>query len=251
MGLNTGVQDAHNLVWKLAAVEAGWSSAALLETYEKERRPVAQKNADQSLANAMRLFEVPQALGVTDRSAESSARMKSVLADENGRRRVTQAIENQAEHFDMLGLQLGFSYDEGALVDDGTVKPVADNPVRQVVPSSRPGARLPHGWVERDGLRISTLDLVQPDRFTVLTASDGTAWEDASRELDVLIEIVRIGIDVVDPDGWWTSVAGIGPGGVLVVRPDQHVAFRSIGAVGDARVALRSVIASVLRWKGS
>jgi 2,4-dichlorophenol 6-monooxygenase len=247
MGLNTGVQDAHNLIWKLAAVEAGWSSAALLQTYEIERRPVAQNNADQSLANAMRLFEVPQALGVSDRSAESNARMKLVLADEDGRRRVTEAIENQAEHFDMLGLQLGFTYDEGALVDDGTAKPLADNPVRQVVPSSRPGARLPHGWVERDGLRISTLDLVQPDRFTVLTGSDGTAWEDALREIDVPIEIVRIGIDVADPDEWWTSVAGIGAGGVLVVRPDQHVALRSRSAAGDARVALRSAIANVLR----
>jgi 2,4-dichlorophenol 6-monooxygenase len=94
---------------------------------------------------------------------------------------------------------------------------------------------------------MSTLDLVEPDCFTVLTASDGRAWEDASRELDVPIEIVRIGIDVADPDGWWISVAGIGPGGVLLVRPDQHVAFRSAGAVDDPSTVLQRAIEEVLR----
>src|SRR5262249_41378686 len=53
LGLNTGVQDAHNLVWKLAAVEAGWAPATLLETYESERQPVARYNAEQSLQNAL------------------------------------------------------------------------------------------------------------------------------------------------------------------------------------------------------
>jgi 2,4-dichlorophenol 6-monooxygenase len=247
MGLNTGVQDAHNLAWKLAAVEAGWSSRSLLATYEVERRPVALHNADQSLANALRLLEVPQALGVTDRSAESNARMKAVLADPVGRRRVTEAIENQAEHFDMLGLQLGFSYDAGALVDDGSPKPLAKNPVREVVPSSRPGARLPHGWMERAGRRVSTLDLIRPDRFTLLTGSDGAVWEDAARAIGAPIDVVRIGTALVDPDAWWSTVAQIGPGGALLVRPDQHVGFRSTGAISDARSTLRQVIASILR----
>jgi 2,4-dichlorophenol 6-monooxygenase len=247
MGLNTGVQDAHNLAWKIAAVEGEWGTESLLETYESERRPVARHNADQSLANALRLFEVPQALGVTDRSKESNARMQAVLADPGGRRRVAAAIENQAEHFDMLGLQLGFSYDVGALADDGTAKPVvAQNPVREVVPSSRPGARLPHGWVERAGQRLSTLDLVQPDRFTLLIDSHGDAWEQASRHLGVPIEVVRFGADVVDLDGWWTSVARMSPGGALLVRPDQHVAFRSTGALGEARRTLREAVARIL-----
>ena len=246
MGLNTGVQDAHNLAWKIAAVEGEWGTESLLETYESERRPVARHNADQSLANALRLFEVPQALGVTDRSKESNARMQAVLADPGGRRRVAAAIENQAEHFDMLGLQLGFSYDVGALADDGTAKPVAQNQVREVVPSSRPGARLPHGWVERAGQRLSTLDLVQPDRFTLLIDSHGDAWEQASRHLGVPIEVVRFGADVVDLDGWWTSVARMSPGGALLVRPDQHVAFRSTGALGEARRTLREAVARIL-----
>src|SRR5262249_16711010 len=81
LGLNTGVQAAHNLVWKIAAVERGWAGDALLDTYEAERRPVAQRNADVSLQNAIRLGEVYQAL-----AAEGALRA---------------AIANQAEHFDM------------------------------------------------------------------------------------------------------------------------------------------------------
>src|SRR5947199_1590728 len=57
LGMNTGVQDAHNLVWKLCTVEAGWAPESLLSTYETERRPVAQHNADCSLNNAMKMWE--------------------------------------------------------------------------------------------------------------------------------------------------------------------------------------------------
>ncbi len=78
LGLNTGVQDAHNLVWKIAALERGWAGAGLLDTYELERRPVAQYNAEQSLANALRLIEVPQAMGT---AAEPERRAAAVRGD--------------------------------------------------------------------------------------------------------------------------------------------------------------------------
>jgi 2,4-dichlorophenol 6-monooxygenase len=100
--------------------------------------------------------------------------------------------------------------------------------------------------VERAGQRLSTLDLVQPDRFTLLIDSHGDAWEQASRHLGVPIEVVRFGADVVDLDGWWTSVARMSPGGALLVRPDQHVAFRSTGALGEARRTLREAVARIL-----
>ena len=121
LGLNTGVQDVHNLAWKLAAVLSGTAAPALLDTYETERRPVAQYNADQSLQNAMRLFEVPQALGLSDDAQVSRRCFAETIADPARRREVAAAIEHQAEHFDMLGLQLGFSYEAGAIVPDGSV----------------------------------------------------------------------------------------------------------------------------------
>jgi 2-polyprenyl-6-methoxyphenol hydroxylase-like FAD-dependent oxidoreductase len=233
LGLNTGVQDAHNLVWKLAAVEAGWAPAALLDSYETERRPIAKSNADVSLRNAMKLFEVVQAL---------------TSADDGGRdARVTAAIANQAEHFDMLGLQLGFRYERGALLDDDGPRPEAANPVREYVPSGRPGARLPHAWVARDGERISTLDLVPHDRFTLIAGRAGAAWLDAARALaPPPLACVAIGRDVADPDDAWAAQLGIEPDGALLVRPDQHVAWRSVRGVGDCAAALASAFAAIL-----
>jgi 2,4-dichlorophenol 6-monooxygenase len=165
LGLNTGVQDAHNLVWKLAAVDAGRAADALLDTYESERRPIAQRNADVSLQNAMRLMEVYQALA----SVEPAARAAGTIPIDEALR---TAIANQAEHFDMLGLQLGFAYATGALGGDGET--ATPSPVRDYVPSALPGARLPHAWVRRNGDRISTLDLIRYDRFTLIVgARDG------------------------------------------------------------------------------
>ncbi len=216
LGLNTGVQDAQNLAWKLAAVLAGTASPALLDTYEQERQPVARYNAEQSLQNGMRLMEVPQALV------------------EGGD--VGAAIARQAEHFDMLGLQLGYAYDAGALVPDGEAPPVVANPVREFVPSSRPGARLPHGWL--DGGR-STLDLVALDRPTLLAGPDGGAWVAAARAMD--LACVRVA-----PGAWWSETAGMRADGALLVRPDQHVAFRARGATTSPEAVLRHAVARTM-----
>ena len=245
LGLNTGVHDAHNLAWKLAAVESGWASTALLRTYETERQPVARYNADRSLQNAVRLLEVPRALGFGEDVEESKRRFAQTIGDAARRRELAAAIENQAEHFDMLGLQLGFAYDDGAVVADGSDKPAPANPVRDFIPTSRPGARLAHGWVERGGRRVSTLDLVSLDRFTLLTGPRGSAWIEAARKIDLPIQCLRIDRDFADPAGWWTSVAEMERNGVLVVRPDQHVAFRSRHGAADHQAVLEGALAAI------
>jgi 2-polyprenyl-6-methoxyphenol hydroxylase-like FAD-dependent oxidoreductase len=222
LGLNTGVQDAHNLVWKLCAVESGWAPAALLDTYEQERRPVAQRNAEVSVSNALRLYEVVEALGADDRAG------------------VAAAIANQAEHFDMLGLQLGFTYEAGALIDDGSAPPTPANPVREYVPTARPGARLPHAWA---GAR-STLDLIPYDRFTLVTGPAGGAWAAAAAGIEgVPLGHVALGRDV---DPGWATALGIEPDGALLVRPDQHVAWRAATGTADPAAALRAALARVV-----
>ena len=227
LGLNTGVQDAHNLAWKLAAVEAGWAPAALLDSYDAERRPVARQNADVSLRNALRMLEVAQAL-------------KAGVG-------VGAAIANQAEHFDMLGLQLGFCYEAGAMVPDGSARPAVANPVREFVPSGRPGARLPHAWLERGGVRLSTLDLVPCDRFLLITGRDGAAWAEAAATITgVPLEVLRIGHDIADADGGFTAQLGLSTGGALLVRPDQHVAWRAARGVADLRHALDAAFDTIL-----
>ncbi len=226
LGLNTGVQDAHNLMWKLAAVEAGWADEAVLESYGAERRPIAQRNADVSLANALRLGEVYQALASGERA------------------QIAAAIANQAEHFDMLGLQLGFRYAAGDVAAaDGRREP--ESSVREYIPSATPGARVPHAWVRRAGIRLSSLDLLPYDRFTLITGPAGRAWA-AALDTTVPLACLTIGSDVVDDDGRWMALLGIEPTGAVLVRPDQHVAWRARRGVADPARAIARVLARLL-----
>lgn len=230
LGMNTGIQDVHNLAWKLRLVLDGEAGGTLLDTYEVERRPVAQENAERSMENAFKLLQVFDALGVgidlgADRAA-ARARMLDVLADPAGRDRVRAAIDGQGDHFDTFGLQLGFAYEDGAVLGDGSAKAPAQNRVRDYVPTTRPGSRLPHAWVERDGQRISTLDLVACDRFTLIAGSGGADWAAAGTQ-DARLRILVAGQDFTDPEGCWAALSAVGPDGAILVRPDQHVAWRS------------------------
>lgn len=250
LGLNTGVQEAHNLAWKLAAVLGDRAPDSLLDSYEGERLPVAQYNADQSLQNAFRLFEVPQALGFSPDPDEARHGFDEALGDPVRREAVVAAIANQAEHFDMLGLQLGYRYAAGAFVAEAEAAtdgedPVPANPVREFLPTSRPGARLPHGWLRGGGGPISTLDLVPVTAPVLLVGADGESWVNAARAMTPELACVRIGLDVEDPDGWWSNVARLSPQGALLVRPDQHVAFRSRGAHEDPAAVLGGAVAAI------
>lgn len=240
LGLNTGVQDAHNLAWKLAAVLRGGSDR-LLDSYELERRPIAQANADQSLVNALKLIEVPVALGLDEDAERSAARMAETLASADGRQRVADSIAGQVDHFDQVGLQLGFVYERGALIADADDARRSD--VRHFVPSGRPGARLPHAWTAGRERR-STLDWVPLDRFSVLAGPRGEAWVTAAKACGLPVRVVAEG-DLIDAQVWFDA-AGISATGALLVRPDQHVAWRSREAVADPAAALSEALRRVL-----
>lgn len=250
LGLNSGVQDAHNLAWKLAAVERGWAGPALLGSYESERKPVAQVNADQSLRNAMKLFQVIAALGISDSSDDSVERFEKTLASEARLADVRAVIDDQAEHFDMPGLQLGFCYDEGALV-----RGAADEPppmqVRHFEPSGCPGARLPHAWLRGDEgtgeCRRSLLDLVPLESFALFSGPESAAWLEALEAIDSPpARGISVTADRVDGLSSWLGQAGIGPDGVLLVRPDQHVAWRSKRLSAQPEEALRRAFEATL-----
>ena len=198
MGLNTGVQDVHNLGWKLSGVLRGVLDESVLDTYSVERRPVAQRNALASLDNAFRMIEVFQALADPEHTG------------------LTEAIARQAPHFDMLGLQLGYRYPA-----DGSAQPIPSVPpteaeVRPYIPSSEPGSRLPHGWVTVLGTTISTLDLVPLDRPVVIAGPTSAVAEPH----------LRVGHDFDDPHDWWGTTMRLASHSHVVVRPDQHIAHR-------------------------
>ena len=198
MGLNSGVQDAHNLAWKLHAVITDTADDTLLDTYDPERRPIAQRNAQASLENAFKMIEVFEALGKPDQEG------------------LSQAISNQQTHFDMFGLQMGFRYElEGSTTP---IAPLSDDVIRNYTPSTEPGCRLPHGWLTRNGQRISSLDLIGLTRTTVIAGP--TAEVDGN--------CLQVGRDFDDPNNWWSDVLGLPNDGYITVRPDQHIASRDL-----------------------
>jgi 2,4-dichlorophenol 6-monooxygenase len=224
LGLNSGFQDAHNLAWKLCAIDDGWAAPALLDTYATERLAVARENSQQSLKNALKMVLLPQALG-TD-VEPTTARMQASLADPERRRAVEAAVEEQAEHFDMLGLQLGYVYEEGALVPEGSPPPPGSP--RELVPTGHPGARLPHAWLNGEEGRRSSLDLIGLDGFTLVSFGAHERWAEAVGSISgVPIIQARIGVDASPSDDGWRATCGVKSDGALLVRPDQHVAWRS------------------------
>lgn len=219
LGLNSGVQDIHGLMWRVAAIVAGRASDALLDSYETERMPVAQNNAHQSLTNAIKLVELPAALGID--ADPTSERLRASLNDPSKADQIAAAVELQREHFDLFGLQLGYVYGEGALVSEEP--PSGPSSASEYEPTARPGARMPHAWLDATGER-STLDLVPLDRPVLFSFGDHEAWGNALGNAEVAT--VRVGVDTPALDSWRT-VCDIGESGALLVRPDHHVAWRA------------------------
>lgn len=208
-GMNCGIADADNLAWKLAAVHHGWASPALLDTYEVERRPVAQASADESHRRLVDAIAAHRS-GVPPRARPSE------------------------------GLVLGYRYASAAVVADSTAPPAHD-PVTEYVQSARPGHRAPHVWLEVDGAVSSTLDLIGPG-FTLFTGTQADWIGDfagAAREASVPLRAYPVGTGpVTDPDGDFAETYGIGPSGGVLVRPDGHVAWRSQDRPAEAPSAI-------------
>ncbi len=230
-GLNTGVQDAHNLAWKLAAVLQGWAGPGLLDTYEAERRPFGQFVTEQCLETALSMGRGPQA-----------ANAPAQLA--------------RPEFHSELGMIFGAHYTSAAVIPDGTAQPVAANPVADYIPCARPGSRAPHVWLTRDGRRMSTHDLVDI-RYTLFAGERGAAWRDAAREAAASLKVplgaltIGPGADVSDPEEQWTSAYGIEDDGAVLVRPDGHVAWRHRASATEPRRELEAAFRAMLHDSGT
>lgn len=230
-GCNTGVQDAHNLAWKLAAVLDGWAGPGLLETYETERRPVA-------LATSAR---------ASARSVEHSHPGFVPAPGVGGGRRGG-----------ILNVVLGYHYPQGAVVGADPEQPVVPEELRL---AGQPGSRAPHLWLRRDGERVSTIDLYERSMVLLTDAPDDAGWHTAARRIaeqdGVRLDAYRIGpgadADLTyDTEGAtgpvdWTRLHGTTADGAVLVRPDGFVAWRSSCAVADPEAELRGVLKEVLR----
>ncbi|HEY2602557.1 MAG TPA: FAD-dependent monooxygenase [Thermoleophilaceae bacterium] len=211
-GGNTGVQDAFNLSWKIAHVLGGHAGPELVDTYDLERQPIGQLTIEQAYTRYV-LRTAPY-LG-------------------------TDHIQPIA---DDLSLEIGHRYRSAAVLPDGT----EDDGLPYVDPrESRglPGTRAPHLWIERDGERMSTLDLFRK-QFALLTGADGGAWSEAARSAAGELK-ANLDLYALDEPGF-PEAYGIAPSGAVLVRPDGYVAWRSADGAEASTEAMARILGSLL-----
>ncbi|WP_370181665.1 FAD-dependent oxidoreductase [Rhodococcus wratislaviensis] len=223
-GYNTCIGDAVNVAWKIAATLHGWAGPQLLDSYEAERRPVAARTIaeagaqEKALAHHFSTVEIGQ----------------DGPAAEEARRRTAEALAVKKSEFHSLGLVLGYAYtDSPVIVPDGSTPP-AEDPV-EYVPTACPGALLPHAWW---GDGRSLYDVLGPEYTLVVLDAAGSSWHTA--ELDALTaKAAELGVPLTvlrlpDTDG---SLGGLFGAPFVLVRPDQHVAWRG-GDLASAEKAI-------------
>jgi 2,4-dichlorophenol 6-monooxygenase len=260
LGLTSGIQDVHNLTWKLAAVLGGHAGPGLLDTYEPERRPSLERNAQRSLENAINHFAIIGLAGVSHEQSEEDnlTALRRLWSgrpeDAEHRATVLRAIRAQSMEFGEHNVEYGYTYTSAAVVPDGTPAPENPDDIRVHEPSTRPGSPLPHAWIDdEDGVRRPIKDLVAPGRFLLVAGEEGAAWVDAAREIasstGLPLDALRIGHldgDLFDPRCTWLRRRGIGPDGAVLVRPDRFVAWRRLRAADDPAGELAGALSAVL-----
>jgi 2,4-dichlorophenol 6-monooxygenase len=260
LGLTSAIHDAQNLCWKLAAVLAGHADPALLDTYEDERRPVDERNCQRSLENAVNHFATVAATGVAPENSpeENMERLRRVWSrrpeDAELRSSVLRGMRAQSMEFSELNVEYGYSYESAAVVPDGTKRLPPVDDIRVYEPSTRPGAPLPHAWIEdEDGERRPIKDLVAPGRFLLIAGEEGGPWCEAadalSRAARLPLDAVRIGHldgDLYDPRCAWVRHRQIESDGAILVRPDRFIAWRAPTAAEDPLGELAGAFSQIL-----
>ncbi|MFJ2395815.1 FAD-dependent oxidoreductase [Streptomyces sp. NPDC087843] len=232
-GSNTGIQDAHNLAWKLAAVLGGWAGRGLLESYDAERRPVAEATSARASSRSVEHSHP----GYTPAPGTGGPGGPGGPGGKGG---------------GILNVALSYRYARGAVLGADPTLPIVPDGMRL---TGEPGSRAPHMWLERSGDRISTLDLYERS-LVLLSSADGTAgWHAAAKDvaarLSVPLDSYRIGggpgAELSPEDGTdWARVHGVTAGGAVLVRPDGFVAWRSEGPSADPGATLRDVLVALL-----
>jgi putative polyketide hydroxylase len=196
----------------------GVAGPRLLDSYEAERKPVAKFTVEQAYTRYV--TRTATYLGATD-------------------------YEPLAHDFNV---ELGYIYHSPAVVPDDSDAKGHDDPRLTL---GRPGARAPHLFVERDGKRISTLDLFGRN-FVLLAAPDGAAWceagrIEAARLSGLQLDIYRVGsADLADPENRFCSTYGLSATGACLVRPDGFVGWRAKAIERDPSASLTKALHALL-----
>lgn len=212
LGGNTGISEAHNLAWKLAAVLRGEASQALLATYDQERRPLADLTTEQ--------------VALLSRQRQQG---------------------HEAITVNTLALSMGYRYPTGAVIaESGDDLPLLQAPQKW---HGEPGTRAPHLVLTRAGQPLSTLDLF--DRhFVLLVGEEGQGWlpaaHAAAAQLHISLQVYQLGTDLVDVQGKFLPAYGISATGATLVRPDGFIAWRSQVLAEEPEHLLTHTLAKLL-----
>ena len=257
LGSNTSIQDGFNLAWKIAAVLRGDAGPGLLESYSEERAPIAAqivRRANQSLGEFGPIF---QALGMGEEvSQEKMDENLDLLASPEGaemREALRKAIAFKNYEFDAHGVEMNHRYASSAVVGHEGAPEFDRDPELHYHPTTHPGARLPHAWIEDDhGRALSTLDVTGHGRFTLLTGIGGEGWAEAAKAIaadggpSVTVHVIGPRQALRDPGGDWARLRETTDTGAVLVRPDHHVAWRAAEMAEDPEAALRDTLDTIL-----
>ena len=260
LGSNTSIQDGFNLAWKLAYVIKDKAGAELLDTYSIERSPIAKQivtRANQSIAEFGPIFE---ALGLTD--TQDPVKMKKNMDErkqnspkaEKQRQALREAIAFKKYEFDAHGVEMNHRYKSNSVLTGGDKEPEFKKDKELFYqPTTYPGARIPHAWVyDKTGVKHSLLDLCGKGNFSIFTGIGGEDWLKAAKNIETQLGI-KIQCNIIGPDqdfedhaGEWSSIREISDSGLILVRPDQHICWRSKDMISNSSEKLMDVMKKIL-----
>jgi 2-polyprenyl-6-methoxyphenol hydroxylase-like FAD-dependent oxidoreductase len=231
-GMNTGIGDACDLGWKLAAVLHGYGGPRLLASYERERRPVGQRNCEAARRHSAARAEIAAVYREAGDLAATDASGAVARAAAGRRIAAIGNAENQS-----FGIELGYAYAQSDVICADPGADIPDDPLHYI-PTTAPGARMPSVLMD-DGVSIfDRLGLW----FTLACfgAPASAALVAAGARRGIPLEVLRID----EPD-----LVRVYGRGLLLVRPDQHVAWR--GAACEDLRAGDAIVSRVLGWDAS
>lgn len=259
LGSNTSIQDSYNLAWKLAAVLNDQAEPILLDSYTAERAPVAQQIVTRANQSAREFGALFDALGIEpgqsadEMYAAIESRKDDTAEGAKKRAAVREAMELKNYEFNAHGVEMGQFYTSEAIMSDDSEAPVSDrDPELYYVPSTVPGARLPHVWVGDAREKYSTHDLAAYTQFTLITGITGEAWSEAARavskQLNIPIVPIVIGPGQQYTDLYfdWERIRGVEEDGAILVRPDKHIGWRMQHLPEDPESSLLTALSAMM-----
>jgi 2,4-dichlorophenol 6-monooxygenase len=263
LGSNTSVQDSYNLAWKLALVLSGKAGESLLDSYNDERQPVGRAVIDRAMKSHREIEPWSEAAGLRPGMSEQDAKdnieqlFGASDVGEKRREALLAGVELMNYQFNAHGVELGQRYRSAAIASSEPFPQYQRDGELYFQPDTVPGSHIPHVWLQREGATISTLDVCDYARFTLIVGVGGGSWVRAAAtvasELGVPIQTARMGLRQAfdDINSEWIKIREVTDRGCLLVRPDRRIAWRSHDLPSDPAAALRDAMLSVLGRGGA